>query len=312
MNARQFGLPIAPGAGRLPVSAPSYFGRRLRVAAFALALAAITIVSTAGTTLAWDASALSPGDEQLLLMLTNQDRGRAGLGALVNDTYLHKEAEWRAKDMGDKGYFSHNIPPSNSQVFTYMQADGYCFTTAGENIGYSTYSDDVVTANIEVAFMASPGHRANILGAWTHIGVGAYKASDGRKLFAVLFSIPCGVTAPAPAAPAKAAVPTRKPTAKPVARPAATVGPTATPSAVPTPSVQPTVTPSPIPPTPTPSPTPLPAGAPSLGPAGAQDAPAAASNTSGEPTSLRVRDDTTSRGLIDSLFGTFFGGLFGS
>ena len=164
------------------------------MAAAAFALAAVTIVSTAGTAFAWDASAFSPSDEQLLLSLTNQDRGKAGLTALVNDTYLHKEAEWRAKDMGDNNYFSHQIPPSNNEVFTFMQSDGYCFKSAGENIGYSTYSDDVVTANIEVAFMASPGHRANILGTWAHVGVGAYKAADGRKLYAVLFSIPCGTT----------------------------------------------------------------------------------------------------------------------
>ena len=54
----------------------------------------------------------------------------------------------------------------------------------------STYGDDVATANIEVGFMGSPTHRANILGTWAHMGVGAYKAADGNKYYAVLFSIP--------------------------------------------------------------------------------------------------------------------------
>jgi len=311
------------------------------MAAAAFALAAVTIVSTAGTAFAWDASAFSPSDEQLLLSLTNQDRAKAGLTALVNDTYLHKEAEWRAKDMGDNKYFSHQIPPTNNQVFTFMQSDGYCFKSAGENIGYSTYSDEVVTANIEVAFMASAGHRANILGAWAHVGVGAYKGADGRKLYAVLFSIPCGATVAPPApvstpaptraatpaptpvpvstpAPTRAAAPapTPVPIRKPTSKPAATASPSATPSTAPTasPTASPTEAPTdeptaaPTPSLPAPSQPDTTAAAPSPTPS----SPPSAADTSSERSSLRVHANTTSRGLIDSLFGSLFGGLFGS
>ncbi|HEY5487280.1 MAG TPA: CAP domain-containing protein [Candidatus Limnocylindrales bacterium] len=288
------------------------------MAAAAFALAAVTIVSTAGTAFAWDASAFSPSDEQLLLSLTNQDRGKAGLTALVNDTYLHKEAEWRAKDMGDNKYFGHQIPPSNNQVFTFMQSDGYCFKSAGENIGYSTYSDDVVTANIEVAFMASLGHRANILGTWAHVGVGAYKAADGRKLYAVLFSIPCGATVAPPApvatpAPTRAAAPapTAAPTRKQTAKPAATASPSATPSTAPTPSPTDVPTAAPTPNLPAPSQPDVTAAASSPSPSSPPSAPGAI-DTSSERSSLRVHDNATSRGLIDSLFGSIFGGLFGS
>lgn len=277
-----------------------------------IALVAMTIVATAGTAFAWNASALSPGDEQLLLSLTNQDRARAGLNALVEDTYLHKEAEWRAQDMGDNKYFGHQIPPTNNQVFSYMQADGYCFNTAGENIGYSTYPDDTVTTGIETAFMNSPGHRANILGTWARIGVGAYKAADGKKLYAVLFSIPCGVrvpvarvATPAPtraAAPAPTLAPARKATAKPTAQPTAQLTATAavTPStpSTPSPTDLQTVAPSPTLPAPTPTAT--------------SSGSAATGDTSGAPISLRVYQNPVSRGLIDSLFGSVFGGLFGS
>ena len=308
-----------PRPGTPRAAAPNRSPHRLRIAAAALALAIVTIASTAGTAFAWDNSAFSTGDEQLLLSLTNQDRSKAGLGALVNDAYLHKEAEWRAKDMGENGYFSHNIPPTNNQVFTYMQNDGYCFKSAGENIGYSTYGDDIVTANIEVAFMASPGHRANILGAWAHIGVGAYKAPDGKKLYAVLFSVPCGATvaASAPVATAKV-VPaaTAAPTRKPAAKVAATAKPTAQPTASPTPS--PTLSPTPSP-TPSPEPTATASPIPTLSPsptatetAQPQGSPPAATQPAGAPTSLRVHENTASRGLLDSLFSTLFGGLFAS
>ena len=126
--------------------------RSLRIAGLGLALAALTLVSTAGPAFAWTSSAFSPADEKLLFTLTNQDRASAGLNALVNDSYLHKEAEWRAKDMADRDYFSHQIPPDNKMVFSYMQADGYCFKVAGENIGLSTYGDDATT-RIDTAFM---------------------------------------------------------------------------------------------------------------------------------------------------------------
>ena len=273
-----------------------------------IALVAMTIVATAGTAFAWNASALSPGDEQLLLSLTNQDRARAGLNALVEDTYLHKEAEWRAQDMGDNKYFGHQIPPTNNLVFSYMQADGYCFNTAGENIGYSTYPDGTVTTGIETAFMNSPGHRANILGTWARIGVGAYKAADGKKLYAVLFSIPCGVrvpvarvATPAPtraAAPAPTLAPARKATAKPTAQLTATAAVTPSTPSTPSPTDLQTVAPSPTLPAPTPTAT--------------SSGSAATGDTSGAPISLRVYQNPVSRGLIDSLFGSVFGGLFGS
>ena len=132
---------------------------RLRAASLAIALAALATIATAGPAFAWEAGAVSPADEQLLFSLTNQDRASAGLNALVNDSYLHTKAEWRAKDMGDRDYFSHQIPPGNAMVFTYMQQDGYCFKVAGENIGLSTYSDDSATSRIETAFMGSASHR---------------------------------------------------------------------------------------------------------------------------------------------------------
>ena len=310
-----------------PDATPRHPLRRLRVAGLSLALAAVAIVATAGTVFAWDASSFSPADEQLLFSLTNQDRASAGLNALVNDTYLHKEAEWRAQDMGDRDYFSHQIPPDNKTVFNYMQADGYCFKVAGENIGLSSYPDDTATTNIEIAFMGSASHRANILGTWAHMGVGAYKAANGNKYYDVLFSIPCGVTAPAPTpvtTPAPPAASTPKPTPKPTVKP--TPAPTATWTIVPTRTPDGYVPPAPSAtptPTDTPTPEPSPTAAPTLAPASPTVAPTAATSTSpttpvpdATPTaagalSLRVRDKPLSQGPIESFFNSIFGGLFG-
>jgi uncharacterized protein YkwD len=174
---------------RSPLVAPS--PRRLRVWVLATALAVSGLVIGSTPTYAWASGSFSPSDEALLITLTNMDRASAGLPDLIDDSYLRKTAERRSQDMGDRDYFSHAIPPSNLKVFDDMNKDGYCYKVAGENIGLSTYVDDAATTRIERAFMGSASHRANILGSWTRIGVGAYKAADGTKLYTVLFSLPC-------------------------------------------------------------------------------------------------------------------------
>jgi uncharacterized protein YkwD len=220
---------------------PSVRFRRLGAASFILVL--LSLFCLVAPAAAWTPGAFSPEDEQLLLSLTNQDRAAAGLPALVEDNYLRQKAEWRAQDMGDRNYFSHQIPPDNTMVFSYMQADGYCFQLAGENIGLSTYGDGATT-RIETAFMNSPDHKANILGHWTRLGVGAYEAADGRKLWTVLFSLECGAAAtpqptPEPTPPPTA---TPEPTPLPTARPLPTPRPTATPLPTPAPTIAPTDT----------------------------------------------------------------------
>ena len=277
-------------------SAPRRSLRKLRIASVSLVLSAAVLAATAGSVLAWGVSAFSTPDEQLLFSLTNQDRASAGLGALVNDNYLHKEAEWRSQDMGDRGYFSHQIPPDIKYVFSYMSKDGYCFRVAGENIGTSTYGDDVATTRIEAAFMTSTTHRANILGSWVRMGVGAYKAANGQKYWTVLFSVPCSapVITPAPVKP--------KATPRPVVTVAPTPTATPTETPTPTPTATPTETPTATPTeTPTATPTPTPAGPHQLG----------AAQGSAKVTSLRVHVRADSQGPFDSLFHSLFGGLFG-
>jgi uncharacterized protein YkwD len=270
----------------------------------ALALSLVTILASAAPTFAWATTAFSPSDEQLLLSLTNHDRASAGLPALTNDSYLHKEAEWRAKDMGDRDYFSHTIPPGNKMVFSDMMADHYCFKVAGENIGLSTFGDGDATSHIEIAFMGSPSHRANILGTWGRIGVGAYKAADGRKLYAVLFSVPCASKAkPVPKTPSTAQKPAAAPTASSIATP--TKGPTATPTA--TPTAIPTAVPTPTTPAATPrsSSAVLPSPSPVVGPV------APRLNPVDSPVSLRVKEKAPSPGPLDALFKMLFGGVTG-
>jgi uncharacterized protein YkwD len=287
--------------------------RRFAVAlAIAFAATAGGLLASAGPTYAWDASSFNSSSERQLVSLTNQARASHGLKALKTDPTLTSVARWRSKDMIVKDYFSHNIPPSGKMVFSTLDSKGFCYSVAGENIGWTDDADGSATNTIQSMFMNSSGHRANILGkSWDVIGVGAYKGTGGKKMWTVLFANKCGSTAPAPK-------PTVKPHPKPTVKPAA-------PRATPRPTAKPTPAPTPVP-TPTSTPTALPeptdpsgfgAGlAGRLGPiVGGGDTAEAASggnkSASTGPTSMRVVDESAPPGLFETIVGDVTGFFLG-
>jgi uncharacterized protein YkwD len=265
----------------------------LLLAAVLLASSVVALASPR-TVAAWSGGTFSSASERELVSLTNRSRASAGLRSLRVDSVLTAVARWRSKDMIDRDYFSHSIPGYGS-VFKKLDSKGYCYRVAGENIGWNTYPDDEATAAIHRMFMDSAGHRENILGkAWEVIGIGAYKGSDGKKMWTVLFADKCGstgsVSKPKPKPKPAAAKATPRPTAKPTPRP----------TAKPTPA-------------PTPTPTPL-ATAPIAalefdeGSASDDERPSANAANGG----LRVVEASTGSGLVDTIVGgvtrLFFGG----
>ncbi|RDU36033.1 sporulation protein [Neobacillus piezotolerans] len=106
--------------------------------------------------------------EQQVVTLTNQERAKAGLGALKVDANLSKMAREKSRDMSANGYFDHNSPTYGSP-FDMMKKFGISYSSAGENIAMGQRTpQEVVTA-----WMNSEGHRKNILNPnFTHIGVG--------------------------------------------------------------------------------------------------------------------------------------------
>ena len=88
-------------------------------------------------------------------------------------------ARWRSKDMVDRDYFDHTIKGTSYQVYHWYDHQRPELW-GGENIGWNNgYSDADSPIKIHEGFMASPGHRANILDpSFTHGGVGAY-GKDG-------------------------------------------------------------------------------------------------------------------------------------
>lgn len=93
-----------------------------------------------------------------LLELTNKQRTYNGLSALTLNSELSNAAAGKAQDMFTKNYWAH-FAPDGGTPWGFIHGAGYQYIYAGENLarGFNT-ADEVVSA-----WMASPGHRENIL-----------------------------------------------------------------------------------------------------------------------------------------------------
>lgn len=114
--------------------------------------------------------------------LVNQDRGASGVAPVSWSAALARVAQYRAQDMLNRNYFSHYDPTTGQLAFVaLLRLWGIPYSTAGENIAWSTNPS---MANINVMFMNSPEHRANILNSAFHrAGIGV--ASNGAKVMVV-------------------------------------------------------------------------------------------------------------------------------
>ncbi|HXH21193.1 MAG TPA: CAP domain-containing protein, partial [Dehalococcoidia bacterium] len=120
----------------------------------------------------------------------NAERGRSGLAPLRLDAGLTSVAQRRAADMATRGYFAHTSPTGET-AFSLIDAAGIPAPYAAENIGFNSYPEATSAASVLAAFLASPGHRANILSSrFTRVGVGVAVSASGIKYYAVVFAGP--------------------------------------------------------------------------------------------------------------------------
>jgi uncharacterized protein YkwD len=106
--------------------------------------------------------------EDNIISLTNESRKEFGIGELKQNFMLDKAAQSKAYDMLKGGYFSHNTPQGKTP-WTFIEAEGYNYLTAGENLAIN-FSE---AEDVETAWMNSPGHKANILNkGFEEIGIG--------------------------------------------------------------------------------------------------------------------------------------------
>jgi uncharacterized protein YkwD len=156
---------------------------------FALLLAAAALALLAPhPAKATGAATLAPNqfaDE--VLDLLNRERIAAGAQPVARAEIEEVIASSRALDMAAQGYFSH-YSPSGRSALTLLEDAGVTYEAAGENIARSNYAPDRVVRVIHGAWMASEGHRANMLDArYRHAGIGI-AVIDGTYYLAVVFT----------------------------------------------------------------------------------------------------------------------------
>lgn len=173
---------------------------------------------------------------QVILDDTNALRASQGLAPL----FLNSAMSVVAQDWSAQQARSNNM--AHNPIFSSQIPAGW--SSAGENVAYG-YSPSTVVS----AWATSPGHRANMLGDYTDIGIGLAKDSSGSYYYTQVFA------KYAKATPTPTPTVTPKPTVTPTPTPTAT--PTPTPTATPTPTPNPTVAPTATP-TATPAPVPTP------------------------------------------------------
>jgi uncharacterized protein YkwD len=98
--------------------------------------------------------------------LINRERARDGADPLRSDGDLHAAAQRHSDDMLARDYFDHQAPGGET-LLERLRASGYIYSdrvgyVVGENIAWGTLMLATPKAIVE-AWMASPGHRANIL-----------------------------------------------------------------------------------------------------------------------------------------------------
>lgn len=107
-----------------------------------------------------------------VIELTNAERLKVGSRTLRENSTLDRSAGLKLKDMFDYQYFDH-VSPSGRGPAGLAGAVGYRYILIGENLALGNFENNEA---LVVAWMASPGHRANILnGSYTEIGVAVGK-----------------------------------------------------------------------------------------------------------------------------------------
>lgn len=173
--------------------------RHRRPAARRALLLGLVVALAVVVTAAPAAAATHPHAEQRLVQKMNAERGARGLGALAVDARLTEIArDWTPRMIAD-GQLSHR-PGAD---LTRLAPSGW--TRLGENVGRTVKSgagEAELVDRLHDAFMASPGHRDNILGDYRYVGVGIQRSGDGGMWVTVNFmQAPASAHTPLPPEP---------------------------------------------------------------------------------------------------------------
>ena len=137
-----------------------------------LSIALVAALTTFGFGMSAGADSASEG---AFLAKINAERAAQGLGALSGDGSLRSHARNHTQDMIEAGEIFHS---TSAEL---QAAGGSGWEKLGENVGRGGSVN-----SLHSAFMASSGHRANILGDYNKAGIGV-DVSEGVMYVTVVF-----------------------------------------------------------------------------------------------------------------------------
>ncbi|VDN48714.1 conserved exported protein of unknown function [Petrocella atlantisensis] len=119
-----------------------------------------------------------------VLRLINIEREKAGLHKLVMDAKLEKAAYFKSNDMLINDYFEH-VSPVHGGMVDIVAMHGVPYRYLAENIA----SGHTTAKKVVDGWMASPGHRKNILSPnLNKIGIGVVARTEYGYLWTQLFT----------------------------------------------------------------------------------------------------------------------------
>ena len=122
--------------------------------------------------------------QQQVLDLVNAERTSRGLAPLSSDVRLADAAQGHSADQAARSTMSHT-GADGSNAGQRIDRTGFSANWWGENVAMGYGSPQSVMA----AWMASPGHRANIHSTnATHLGVGLAWSSSGAPYWTQVFA----------------------------------------------------------------------------------------------------------------------------
>src|SRR4051795_8572549 len=150
-----------------------------------------------------------PAYANATLCLINEQRAAAALPPLSRDAALNAASEAYAQLMVDESFFGH-VAPDGASLTDRLAAANYLPRDSdwiiGENVAWAAEPVAAPRA-INAAWMASPGHRANILARdFRQIGVGIAIGSPAATTGGVTVTTDFGALDPPPASHARCGV----------------------------------------------------------------------------------------------------------
>ena len=140
----------------------------------ALAVGALIALSTLSASPAHAITA----EEQAFLDAVNSSRAAAGLAPLTYSEELSALADLHSAQMASTGTIFHSTDLASSVGTVYAN-----WTRVGENVGKGS-----TVESIHSAMMASPAHKANILGDYNLIGIGVETNPGGVMFVTEIFA----------------------------------------------------------------------------------------------------------------------------